>query len=182
MSISGTKVSLRPLEVSDASALHDLRVRERDFLEPWEPTRTPAFWTLEAQRALIEADVRAAADDRAYAFGIFRSEDERLVGRVALSNVVRGSWQNATLGYFVGGAHGRRGYASEAVRLAVRVAFEDVRLHRVQASVMPRNSASRRVLEKAGFLTEGIARHYLEINGVWEDHILYAITIENFRP
>lgn len=140
-----------------------------------------SFWTLDAQRELIEADVRAASGDRAYAFGIFTCDDERLVGRVVLANVVRASWQNATLGYFVGRDWTGRGFATEAVGLVVTFAFEIAFLHRVQAAAMPRNAASRRVLEKAGFVEEGLARRYLEINGMWEDHFVYAITAEDRR-
>lgn len=181
MLLTGTVVSIRPLTSSDAGALHALRSGDRAFLEPWEPRRSRAFWTLEGQRALLAGDQRAAQEDRAYAFGVFTGEDESLVGRVALANVVRGSWQNATLGYFVARRFNGRGYATDAVRLALRFAFETARLHRVQAAVMPRNVPSRRVLEKAGFVEEGFARRYLQINGVWEDHVLFALTAENRR-
>ena len=103
------------------------------------------------------------------------------VGRVALSNIVRASWQNATLGYFIGQHFTGRGLATQAVRLVLQVAFENLSLHRVQAAAMPRNLASIRVLEKAGFVHEGMARRYLEINGIWEDHLLYGVTVEEWR-
>lgn len=96
-----------------------------------------------------------------------------------LSNVVRGAWGNCTIGYFVD--HGRNGlgYATEAVGLAVRFAFDHAGLHRVQAAVMPRNVRSIRVVEKNGFRYEGLARRYLQIDGRWEDHNIYAITVED---
>jgi ribosomal-protein-alanine N-acetyltransferase len=109
-----------------------------------------------------------------------KSNDE-LVGRVALSNVSRGAWQNATLGYYIDEAHNHRGYATDAVRLALRFAFASAGLHRVQAAVLSRNVASRRVLEKAGFTREGRSTKYLQINGVWEDHEMFAVTAEDWE-
>ncbi len=111
-----------------------------------------------------------------YAFGVFR--DGTLVGRVALSNVVRAAWQSCTLGYYIDRTMCGRGYGTEAVKQIVAFAFGDAGLHRVQAAVMPRNVASARVLEKAGFRHEGFAPRYLQIDGVWEDHDLYAITAD----
>jgi ribosomal-protein-alanine N-acetyltransferase len=93
---------------------------------------------------------------------------------------VRGAWQNATLGYFVGEAWGGRGYASEAVRQAVEFAFNRIGLHRVQAAVMPRNVRSIRVVEKNGFRLEGMAERYLQIDGRWEDHLIYSITSDEW--
>lgn len=116
-----------------------------------------------------------------YAFGVFLKESDELIGRVALSNVSRGAWQNATLGYYIDEAHNGHGYATEAVRLALQFAFGPAGLHRVQAAVLPRNVASRRVLEKAGFSREGRSTKYLQINGVWEDHETFAITLEDWR-
>ncbi len=121
-------------------------------------------------------------DDRAYAFGVFELGSGALVGRVSLSNVVRGAWQNATIGYWIGEKQGGRGYATESVELAVRFAFGRARLHRIQAAVMPRNVRSIRVIEKVGFRYEGHSPRYLRINDVWEDHNMYALTAEDPRP
>ena len=103
-----------------------------------------------------------------------------LVGRIQLSGISRGPFENAYLGYFVSERHNGRGYATEAVRQAVDAAFGELGLHRVQAAVIPRNVASIRVLEKAGFREEGFALRYLQIAGVWEDHKLYAVTAEEW--
>ncbi len=130
----------------------------------------------------IERGVAQAASDQGYAFGIFLNHSEELVGRVALSNLVRGAWHNATLGYFVGEAHNGKGYATEAVGLTLRYAFETANLHRVQAGVIPRNVGSIKVLERSGFRFEGLALKYLNINGVWEDHRIYAVTLEEWSP
>jgi [ribosomal protein S5]-alanine N-acetyltransferase len=104
----------------------------------------------------------------------------RLIGRVALDNIVLGAWHNATIGYYVDRELNGRGLATRAVLLVVRFGFEQAGLHRIQAGVMPRNAPSARVLSKLGFRHEGRAKHYLYINGVWEDHDIYALTIEDW--
>jgi ribosomal-protein-alanine N-acetyltransferase len=148
-------------------------VRDRAFLDPWEPMRTDSFFTLEVQQRGI-SKLRAAED--LVDFGIVLAGTEELVGRVQLSGISPEPFQNAHLGYFVAERHNGRGYATEAVRQAVDAAFGPLELHRVQAAVMPRNVASIRVLEKAGFREEGFAPRYLRIAGAWEDHKLYAVT------
>jgi ribosomal-protein-alanine N-acetyltransferase len=135
---------------------------------------------LQGQREEIERAQDDARRDHRYAFGVFLSSNDELIGRVALSNVSRGAWQNATLGYYIDQAHTGRGYATVGVRLTLEFAFEQAGLHRVQAAVLPRNEASRRVLEKAGFLREGRSTKYLQINGIWEDHEMFAITAEEW--
>jgi [ribosomal protein S5]-alanine N-acetyltransferase len=106
------------------------------------------------------------------------------VGRVSLSTVVRGAWQNANIGYFVDRERGGRGFATWAVRETLAFAFRWANLHRVQAAVMPRNVRSIKVVEKNGFNPEGLATRYLKIAGSWEDHQIHAITAEEWaeRP
>jgi len=177
----GAEVYVRLLEMTDAEELLGLRRRNADFLLPWEPRRAEPDSTLEVQEAQLRYMVESAALDRSYHFGIFMLDD-KMVGTITLSNVSRGSWQNATIGYFVDEAHNGKGLASEAIRLVVRLAFSEIGLHRVQAGVMPRNPASMRALEKAGFRREGVSPHYLQIAGVWEDHVMFAITQEDTAP
>lgn len=172
---------LRGLEPSDAEELLGLRLKNRAWLQAFEPVRPERMWTLSEQRRELEIEAELRSEDRRYVHGIFLSDDDRLVGRVSLDNIVRGAWQNATIGYFVDQEHNGRGVATRAVIDAVRFAFREIGLHRVQAGVMPRNVASIRVVEKAGFRYEGLAPRYLQINGVWEDHNMYAITVEDRR-
>jgi ribosomal-protein-alanine N-acetyltransferase len=174
------RAKIRPLTLADVGELLELRLRNRDFFTRFEPRRadhndgyTTGSLAAQTENARVDAET-----GRAYAFGIFTLEDV-LVGRVALSNVVRGAWQNATLGYYVAEEHGGKGYATDGIRLTVHFAFLRAGLHRVEAAVMPRNKASIRVLEKAAFRHEGFAPHYLQINGVWEGHELFAITTED---
>jgi ribosomal-protein-alanine N-acetyltransferase len=154
-----------------------LLVRDRAFLDEWEPARSDAFFTLEVQQRGI-GNLREAQD--LVDFGIFRADTDELVGRIQLTGIALGPFQNANVGYFVSQRHNDRGYATQAVRQAVGSAFGPLELHRVQAAVMPRNGASIRVLEKAGFREEGFALRYLHIAGAWEDHKLFAVTREEW--
>ena len=146
-------------------------------MRPWEPHRALEH-SRDAQELQLKYMVESASLDRSYHFGIFQLDDS-LVGTITLSNVARGAWQNATLGYFVDEAHNGKGFATEAICLVVGLAFSDLGLHRVQAGVMPRNPGSIRALEKAGFRREGVSPRYLQINGIWEDHIMFARTQED---
>jgi ribosomal-protein-alanine N-acetyltransferase len=174
--------AIRPLESSDLPALVEARIRNRDFLTEWEPTRDESFFTPAGQARELALDDAAWRTATGFPFAILDTEvGDRLIGRVALANVVRGVWQNATIGYWVSADAGSRGHATRAVELALRFAFEVAGLHRVQPAIMPRNVRSRRVVEKCGFRLEGVAARYLKINGVWEDHNLYAMTAEDWR-
>jgi ribosomal-protein-alanine N-acetyltransferase len=180
-SLRGTSVYLRPLLHSDAHDLLALRLRNREFFTPFEPLPDRRHFTLEGQLEEIDQALEDARMDRRYAFGIFTSVGDEVAGRIALSNVARGAWQNATVGYYVGQAWANRGYATEALQLVLRFAFVDASLHRVQAGVLPENVASARVLEKAGFRREGVSLRYLKINGAWRDHLMFAVTVEEWE-
>lgn len=171
-------LAIRPIRVADTAALLELRLRNRGFLTPFEPARDETFFSAPWQSRYAELDVESWERGTRYAFGVWL--DALLIGRVSLDNVVRGAWQNATLGYFISEEHNGRGFATEAVTEAVRFAFGKAGLHRIQAGVMPRNVASIRVLEKIGFRFEGVALRYLQINGAWEDHNMYAVTAEEW--
>ena len=113
-------------------------------------------------------------------FGIFLEAENELIGRLQLTGISAAPFENAHLGYFVSKRHNGRGYATETLRQTVDAAFGELGLQRVQAAVIPRNVASIRVLEKAGFREEGLALRYVQIAGVWEDHKLYAVTDEEW--
>jgi len=109
-----------------------------------------------------------------------RGDANTIIGRVALTGVLRGAFQNAYLGYWIDESRQNRGLMTEAVRAVTAFAFESAGLHRVQAAVMPRNRPSQRVLEKVGYRREGVALRYLCIAGTWEDHILFAMTADEW--
>lgn len=168
-------VELRLPEAEDAEAFLELVVRNRDHFRPYEPRRPPAYFTLGGQREQIAAARRQAQSGERYEFGVFETNGGGLVGRISLGGISRGALQNAYLGYGVDHLHSGRGYATQAVTLAVDVAFRDLGLHRVQAAVVPENKASARVLEKVGFREEGLARRYLFLDGQWKDHRMFAL-------
>jgi ribosomal-protein-alanine N-acetyltransferase len=173
-------VELREITESDADAYLRLVRGSREFLQPFEPRRSESWFTLKGVRAELARSVEDRRMDWAFAFGIWERESGDLVGRVALSTVVRGAWQNANVGYFVAEDRGGRGYATWAVREVLAFAFGWAELHRIQAAVMPRNVRSIRVVEKNGFSEEGLASRYLRIDGRWEDHLIFAITAEDW--
>jgi ribosomal-protein-alanine N-acetyltransferase len=157
-------------------------LRNRELLQPYEPVRPAEYWTLYEQRRQLEQATRDAAAGTGFAFGVYDKADGALAGRIALANIVRKAWQNATLGYWIDGERNGRGLATDGSKLALRFAFGDAGLHRIQAGVMPRNARSIRVIEKLGMRFEGVAQRYLQINGIWEDHRMYAITLDEWQP
>ena len=170
------EIVLRALAPTDAAELLALRRRNRRHFQPSEPLRDADWFTLASQRREIEAEERARASGSSLSFGVFA--DGALVGRVALTSIVRGAFCNAYLGYAIDQAHAGRGIGTATVRQAVAIAWA-AGLHRVQAAVSPGNVASQRVLEKAGFRREGLAKHYLRLAGRWTDQELWAITTED---
>lgn len=185
MRLEAETTAIRPFAREDVEALVALRSANRDFMAPFEADRPGAFFGRAAQAREVALDGEAWTAGTGYAFAIVDRVDAappgRVVGRVALSNVVRGPWQNATLGYWVDQRSGGRGHATAAVRLVCAFAFAHAGLHRIQPAIMPRNRRSARVVEKAGFRLEGRAVRYLRIAGVWEDHDVYALTAEEWR-
>jgi ribosomal-protein-alanine N-acetyltransferase len=174
--------AIRPFVRGDLDALLRLRIDNREFLAPFEAERDASFFTRPAQAREITLDTDAWSSGIGYAFAVLDIGDksDAIVGRVALSNVVRGPWQNATLGYWIAEDANGRGHASNAVALACQFGFEHCGLHRIQPAIMPRNERSAAVVRKNGFRLEGRAERYLRIAGVWEDHDIYALTREEW--
>jgi ribosomal-protein-alanine N-acetyltransferase len=177
----GSRIRVRQITPGDAVGMLRMYDENRAFFEPWEPERPHDFFTLERQRELIEREI---ADRRLGVREVFAIRDTsgEVVGRIALNDIIRGVFQNAHLGYDVAEPANGRGYATEAVCLVVDYAFHELGLHRVQAATMLSNVRSQRVLEKAGFRREGRAERYLRIAGVWEDHYLFGVTAEEWKP
>ena len=160
---------IRPLTIDDAAQLAALLVSNREFLAPFEPERPDEYFTVESQRSRIEA-----AD---HFFAIL--DRDAVAGTIALSNVVRGPFQSANLGYWVDRARNGRGLATGAVDAVVKRAFTELGLHRIEAATLVDNVASQRVLEKTGFRRIGTAAHYLRIAGSWRDHVVFQQTVED---
>ena len=172
--IEGAGVTLRQPQMSDHPEWAALREKSRAFLEPWEPVWPADDLTRGAFRRRLKRYAEDQRSDQAYSFFIFRSADEVLVGGITLSNVRRGVAQAGSIGYWMGQSYARQGLMSVALRALIVFSFSGLRLHRLEAACITTNVASIRLLEKSGFQREGYARQYLCINGIWQDHLLYA--------
>jgi ribosomal-protein-alanine N-acetyltransferase len=172
--IEGRDVFLRTPQPTDYAEWAALREASRAFLTPWEPTWPADDLTRGAFRRRLRRYAEDLRTDQSYAFFVFRRRDAALVGGVTLANVRRGVAQAGSLGYWVGAPHARRGLMTAAVRALAPFSFGTLRLRRIEAACIPTNAASIRLLEKCGFTREGYAREYLCINGIWQDHLLYA--------
>lgn len=178
----GRRVTLRMLTSHDFETWRTIRRRSADWLRPWEPIIPPSQADPTEDRgafaARCGARMREVELGTGYGFGLFHQDG--FGGEVNLSNIRRGPAQTALLGYWVDRQCAGQGLVPEGVVLALRFAFEDLALHRVEAGVLPRNQASLRVMEKLGLPNEGITRGMLEINGRWEDHQRFALLAEDW--
>jgi [ribosomal protein S5]-alanine N-acetyltransferase len=179
--IEGTGVFLRAPQAGDYAEWAALRETSRAFLTPWEPTWPADDLTRSAFRRRLRRYIEDQRNDQAYAYFLFRSGDQVLVGGLTLANIRRGVAQAGSLGYWVGAPYARRGYMTAAVSALIPYAFTTLRLHRMEAACIPTNAASISLLEKTGFEREGYAREYLCINGQWQDHLLYARLRDSLR-
>jgi ribosomal-protein-alanine N-acetyltransferase len=172
--VTGVGVTLRLPHGGDYAEWAELREKSRSFLTPWEPTWPADDLTRGAFRRRVKRYNEDLRGDLAYAFLIFRSSDNVMVGGLTLANIRRGVAQAGSLGYWVGAPYAHQGYMTAAVRALLPFCFGTLRLHRLEAACIPTNTASIGLLEKIGFQREGYARAYLCINGTWQDHLLYA--------
>jgi [ribosomal protein S5]-alanine N-acetyltransferase len=172
--IAGNGVSLRAPIIDDYAEWTGLREASRDFLTPWEPSWPADDLTRGSFRRRLKRYTEDQRNDLAYAFLIVRTGDNALLGGLTLANIRRGVAQAGSIGYWIGAPFARRGYMTEAMRALIPFGFTSLRLHRMEAACIPGNAASIRILEKTGFQREGYAREYLCINGIWQDHLLYA--------
>jgi ribosomal-protein-alanine N-acetyltransferase len=183
ISLTGPHVELRGLHADDWDQWRAVRIRCRDWLEVWEPLAERGspdpVEDFEAFRARCGAWERQRHFDTAYGFGIFM-RGGAFVGEVSLGSVVRGPFQSAFVGYWIDEQEAGKGYVPEAVALTLRFGFEELGLHRIEAVIVPRNARSRRVAEKLQMRDEGVSRRFLQIRGAWEDHVRYAITVEEW--
>ena len=179
----GRRVVLRPLVAQDFNGWSEVRRRNGEWLTQWEPMRLSHHPEPETNREVFAARCGARERERLagtqFAFGIF--VDGAFAGEINLNNVVRGAFQSASIGYWIDKSRAGRSLMSEAVVVLAQYAFEEMRLHRLEICIIPRNVNSRRVMEKLDIRTEGVAERFLEINGVWEDHIRYGITYEEWN-
>ena len=173
--IAGRRVFLRAPSMDDWADWAVLRARSRAFLTPWEPTWPEDSLSRDHFRRRLRQQIREWRAGEAYGLFVFTNDFRRLVGGINLSNVRRGVAQAAAVGYWMGQPYAGQGLMTDALRATLPFAFDELRLHRLEAACLPHNEPSKGVLTKVGFHEEGLARQYLRINGQWADHLLFAL-------
>ncbi|WP_149588843.1 GNAT family N-acetyltransferase [Tabrizicola flagellatus] len=168
------RMTLRLPEHGDWRQWSELRAASADFLVRWEPVWSNDHLSRRAFTNRVYWAQRAEAQGTALPMLLIRREDKQLLGALTLDNIRRGPAQTGTLGYWIGAPFARQGYMREAILALTHHAFTRLDLSRLEAACLPENAASRGVLEKCGFKYEGVAQSYLQINGRWRNHVLYA--------
>ena len=168
------RLMLRPPVHADFLQWTALRRESAAFLTPWEPTWAADHLTRRAFTSRVHWAQRVIGNGTGMPLFLIRQSDEVLLGAITLDNIRRGPAQDGTIGYWIGERHARQGYMREAIRTLSHHAFEVLDISRLQAACLPENAASRALLESCGFKYEGVAQSYLQINGRWRNHVLYA--------
>ncbi|MGZ4446130.1 MAG: GNAT family N-acetyltransferase [Nocardioides sp.] len=175
--LSSGDVSLRPLRMRDARAWREARERNAAWLAPWDATVPPGADARPTTfRALVRRLNRLARQGTTYPFAV--EVDGRFAGQVTVNNIVRGSAQFASVGYWLDREVAGRGVMPTAVALVIDHCFTAARLHRIEVAIRPENSNSLRVVEKLGLREVGYAPRFLHIDGAWRDHRIFAVTRE----
>jgi ribosomal-protein-alanine N-acetyltransferase len=172
--IETERLTLRQPMLNDFRNWSGLRRQSEEFLIPWEPIWSGDHLTRKGFANRVYWAQRSISNGAAVPLFLIRREDERLMGAITLDTIRRGPAQAGSLGYWIGLPFARQGYMREAIEGMVHHAFERMDLSRVEAACLPENAASRALLEKCGFKYEGVAQSYLQINGRWRTHVLYA--------
>lgn len=166
------RLLLKVLDKSYAEMVVDYCLRNKSFLEEWEPLRSEAFYTKQYQEEQLDKALTDIKNNNSLILWIFKKQDEqRILGSIAFTNIVKGVFLSSHLGYKFDKDEINKGYMTEAIQKGIEIMFNEYGLHRIEANIMPKNKRSLRVAEKLGFYNEGLAYKYLKINEKWEDHI-----------
>ncbi|MDB5492163.1 MAG: Ribosomal-protein-S5p-alanine acetyltransferase [Micavibrio sp.] len=179
--LNGPRILMRPPDPVDFPAWAALRERSKQHLTPFEPEWHEDSLTRDLFLRRIERQSRDWKAGLSCSFLIFRSEDQTVLGGMNINNIVRGAAQFCTLGYWLGEEHQGQGYMGEAMRLTLIYGFNTLKFHRFNAGTLPHNGRSIKLLRRFGFEEEGYAKSYLQINGEWQDHILFGLTEDQFQ-
>lgn len=172
--IETERMTLRPPILADYRDWAELRAQSQEFLQPWEPAWQPDHLTRRSFSNRVYWAQKAVHKGTEVPLFLVRREDGAVLGGITLSNIRRGPAHAGTTGYWIGERYARNGYMREAVIAVVHYAFERLDLSRIEAGCLPENTPSRNLLESCGYKYEGVAQSYLQINGRWQNHVLYA--------
>ena len=178
--LEGERCYLRILTEDDATGFTKMLGVNKEYWSIFEPRQQASFYTVASQKDKIRESLFQMRDRREYNFGIFEANTDKIIGHISLYSIKRLPFSSGFIGYSIDERHIGKGVGTEAVRLVTEFAFERVALHRVEAYVSPRNEGSIIVLERSGYACEGLLRQLLYINGVWEDHYMYAMVEGDF--
>ena len=170
-----THCRLRLPHPHDSTALQRYYQINAAFLQPWLPQYHPQRFQLDHIESTTRAQLELYLQGRLVPLLVLGRRSNRLIGRITYSQLVRGNVQSCTVGYQIGQAYNGKGLATEALRAANAHLMDIMGLHRIEALIMPHNKASIRVVEKLGFVYEGLSRRLLQIDGIWQDHCRYAL-------
>ncbi len=175
-----SRLVLKTLDTTHAGLALDFHRRNADFLQAWEPTKEGGYYTLQYHAEMLVRESTLMENGSLLRLWIFKkAEEDRAIGSIGFSNILYGPFQSCFLGYKIDKDEINRGYATEAIRKGIEIIFGKYGLHRIEDNIMPGNKRSLRVAEKLGFHDEGLAKHYLKINGKWEDHIHMVLLNEH---
>ena len=169
LEVSGINIDLSVLTPSDAEDVLKYYLKNREYLNPFEPDRDDSFYTLAGQRRNLIEGYKQFLNGDSVNFGIYRGN--RFIGKIQISNIIVGVFKSAFVGYSIDEEEQGKGYMKEALKLVTKYAFDEMGLHRIEASTLIDNVKSQRVLKACGFKELGINENYLFINGKWRDHI-----------
>jgi [ribosomal protein S5]-alanine N-acetyltransferase len=175
--IETPRTIVRLAEAGEAPLVLDYYLRNREHLEPLEPLRSANFYQESAWAARLSFFLESFQADRSLNLFVFsKTNPPKVIGAIGFSHFIRGAFHACYLGYSIDKAYEGRGYMREALQASIAYVFVELRLHRIMANYMPFNRRSGGLLRRLGFVVEGYARDYLQINGVWEDHVLTSLT------
>ena len=175
------RLILRFLDETDIPELIYYYQRNKNFLEPWLPRFGEEFFTFEFQLRRLEYEKELRDSGTEYRYRIFKKDDpQKNIGNVAVSQIIRGVMQSAFLGYSIDEKENGKGIATEAISKVIEISFNELKLHRLEANIIPTNAASIRIAEKLNFIKEGYSRNYCKINNKWQDHLRFAVINQNY--
>lgn len=169
--IKGKNIYVNMMSPKDAQALLEYYIKNRDYLKEFEPHREEKFYTLDFQKKNLIESYKDFLNGRNLNFGIYK--DVKLIGKIQISNIIIGIFKSAFVGYSIDKDEQGKGYMKEALNLVVKYAFEEMKLHRLEASTLVDNFKSQAVLTACGFAKLGLNKKYLFISGKWRDHITF---------